>query len=446
MGRLSKFFALVRNEYIKIFKKGGTFAVLALMLFVIIAFELMMCSDNRAGDHSVDRSTTESADYSSDISWVKRSKMPRYEEKIELLSYLQQNGISRNSWRSSVLMGYVERSYSIDEEFPLAEIEKIKGFVEDGDWKGCYGHLVESGSVKADTALEYKFRIEHDVDPDGASYKNDLTNQICRIYSNAGVSGDISRLPAKYRDIIALLEYQVDNDIAYNVGDYTGAKALDHSPNQWNVWSYSSVMIYVIAVAVMIFAGNIVANEHSQGTIKFLLVNPVKRWKILVSKLFTVTSLAVLLMTAVFIICGMFASFMVGTGGLKAAWLTAENGTVSSSSPLLFVILQWLLQSITMFIMMTLSFSLSTFSRKSSIAIALSIVALLVGNIITQLLAGFGCDWGRFLIFANLDINAIAAGDTLFYRQTVGFAVFVIIEHMAVFLITAFDSFRKKSI
>ncbi len=52
-----------------------------------------------------------------------------------------------------------------------------------------------------------------------------------------------------------------------------------------------------IPLIIMVISADIVSSEHSTGTIKLLLTRPVRRWKILLSKLITVvffTSLTVL--------------------------------------------------------------------------------------------------------------------------------------------------------
>lgn len=439
---MSRFFKLVHNEYTKIFKKGGTFAILIIMSLIIIGFEFLLCNAaaRRGGDENTDTSWNE-ADYNNTYYAIKDSNDTAKEQKLELLEYMNSNSLSRNTWGGKLLIMYIDQTY-IEQDFPQDEVSRIKQYIEQDDWKGCYSYALENLDLPDDMRWEMSFRVEHNAKPHMDDYNDSLISKIRGLQS--GGSDGKRALTQTQKDKLAVYTYQLEHNITINVAEYTDGSGSEK--NTWAAWSYSSGLIYVIAVAMMIFAGNIVANEYSQGTIKFLLVNPVKRWKILASKLFTVMTLAFVLLLIVFIFSGLCASLFIGASGQKAAWLTVTDGKVSESSALAFIIEQWLLQSITLFVLVTLAFSLSTFSRKSSVAIALSIVCIFVGNTITSLLAVFECDWGRFLLFANLDIRGIAAGESMFYRQSVGFAVFVLVEHMVVFIITAFDSFRRKSV
>ncbi|MBQ1536455.1 MAG: ABC transporter permease subunit, partial [Ruminococcus sp.] len=216
--------------------------------------------------------------------------------------------------------------------------------------------------------------------------------------------------------------------------------------NKWSMWMGYSFLIHAVTILLIIFASGSVANEYSHGTIKFLLVNPVKRWKILLSKYCTIISMGIILTAVVFIICGIIASISDFDNSLKAASLTVKDAQVHRSSAFFVVFKTWALNSLTMLVVVTFTFSVSSFTRKSAAAITLSLVFLLLGATLSSFLSASDSDWGRFLLFSNLDIQNIADGNPLFYGQTVGFAVFVIIEHMAVFLITAFDAFNKKDI
>ena len=436
---MGRFFRLVRNEYIKIFKKGGTVALLIIMTVLILGFMVITCYNG-----SEYRPDQTNFDYSGDIGFYSKRTNENAKQIAKMYKYLEENQIARGTWKADIVNSLSDRAYDPSDHVPQEQIDKIYGFFESDDWEGCYKYLLSLEDTRPHDKAEYELRISHGVPVDTKDFRSDLIYEIAGIKESAS-GGTKGELTQRQKDKIAILEYQIDNGIAYNVANYTLTGA-DGEKNTWNVWVFSGYTVYIIAVVIMIFAGNIVANEYSQGTIKFLLVNPVKRWKILLSKLFTILSLAVLFFVVWFLICGGIAAAAVGTNGLDAAWLTAQDGVVTRSSALLYVIVQWLYVSVTMFTMAILSFSLSTFSRRSSIAIALSICVMLVGNGITQLLASFGCDWGRFFLFANLDLPGIARGDTLFYRQNVGFAVFVIVEHIVVFLVTAFDSFRKKEI
>ena len=61
-----------------------------------------------------------------------------------------------------------------------------------------------------------------------------------------------------------------DKDYGYAVTDSLLIRTLNSAP----------MLMTLIALVMIVFAGGIIANETSQGTIKFLLINPVRRGKI----------------------------------------------------------------------------------------------------------------------------------------------------------------------
>ena len=96
--------------------------------------------------------------------------------------------------------------------------------------------------------------------------------------------------------------------------------------------------------------------------------------------------------------------------------------------------------------MMTMAFMISSILRTSSVAIGLGVGALLAGKTITQFLILTNVDWGRYLIFANTDLEVIKSGTMIFPEQTVTFAIGVIAVYMIVFLLTAYDGFVRRDV
>lgn len=98
--------------------------------------------------------------------------------------------------------------------------------------------------------------------------------------------------------------------------------------------------------------------------------------------------------------------------------------------------------------MSTLAFAISSLFKNTAVSVAVSVAALLGGNTLVGVLKqNFGFDWARFLLFANLDLNAVINEQTLFTGLTVTFALVVIAVHLVVFFLTAWDGFvRRRSI
>ena len=96
--------------------------------------------------------------------------------------------------------------------------------------------------------------------------------------------------------------------------------------------------------------------------------------------------------------------------------------------------------------MTTMAFMISSMMRSSALAIGIGVAALLGGSMVVALLAQLGCDWGRYLIFANMYLSQAATGSTVFPNQTLGFSVAVLAVHMVIFLLTAYDGFTRREV
>jgi ABC-2 type transport system permease protein len=99
-----------------------------------------------------------------------------------------------------------------------------------------------------------------------------------------------------------------------------------------------------------------------------------------------------------------------------------------------------------------MAFALSSFTRNSGLAIALSIAALIGGNLIDQILRfAAGVDWGRYLLFANVDLVSMFHGGEMaavmrYPGQTLAFTIGVLVVHMVIFGLMAWDGFTRKEI
>ena len=107
---------------------------------------------------------------------------------------------------------------------------------------------------------------------------------------------------------------------------------------------------------------------------------------------------------------------------------------------------QYLMKSVEMVVMSTLAFAISSLVRSTALAIGVSVFTMCIGSTVTQLLGQLGQDWARFLVFANTDLASISKGYSIFAQHSLTFAVGVLIAHMVVFLLTAWDGFTKRSV
>lgn len=258
--------------------------------------------------------------------------------------------------------------------------------------------------------------------------------------------GNVSRNEySKAKDIVTLSDYMLENDVTYNVAD-----SVD--PNEsyvidfWTSMGMSTSAVSFIGLLIIVIAALSVANEFSNGTIKFLLINPVKRWKILVSKYFTVISMGYIMLILLFIVSTIVSLIFFGGSLIGESMYEVVDGEVVATFGLLKVFKSYLVNSIEVVVMATLAFAISTLMRSSAFAIGISMLCMLGGNVVVSILSAMKLDWARYLIFANLDLESIAKGSSSFAYQSVNTAIGVIAVHMVIFWLIAWDAFTKKDL
>jgi len=254
----------------------------------------------------------------------------------------------------------------------------------------------------------------------------------------------------------AVASYRLEHDISLNPADsfeqneyemyfsdvsvYTSAKS-----SFWNAAVGSVSLLALVGVFAIVLAGTTVSSEFSSGTVKFLLMSPVKRWKILFAKYATV----------IFISLGMAA--LVGTVSLSVALffgfgeaflpaVYASGGEVYTLSPYLLLLRDYGFEMVEITVMLTMAFAISTLTRKSAMAIGVTVFASFMGSALSGFLQMFGIDAGRYLLFSNLDLGAIVNETALYPHQSLLEAITVIALHMLVFLLVAHDAFVRREV
>ncbi len=206
---------------------------------------------------------------------------------------------------------------------------------------------------------------------------------------------------------------------------------------QFSFWEYmriSSNLLLVIQVFCLIIAGDIVSSEFTTGTVKLLLIRPIKRNTILLSKYLTLIVFATILTTAHFLFSAL----------LGILWFYDSFFTLDSS---FFIVTgAYVLRFVEMVIMCSFAFVLSVMTRSSSFAIGTTIFITFTANTIFTLLNERGMEWGKFVLFANSDLQQYFFGTPPFEGMSFGFSVVVILFYMFVLGGMAVLFFGRKDI
>lgn len=234
---------------------------------------------------------------------------------------------------------------------------------------------------------------------------------------------------------IAINDYRIKHDLP-----------PDRESTVWTFMKDSTDFISFAGLFVIIIAAGIVAHEFSTGTVKILLVKPYRRWKILLSKYLAVNLFFFLMLAVVFVIAGITGLVLFGTGDAAAnVHLAYVNGAVEEQNLLLYLGKTYVLNSLSVYLLVAMAFMISAVFRNSGLAIGLSVFLLLMGGTITNLLAA-KFDWAKYSLFANTNLMQYFDGMPMVEGMTIGFSITMMLIYFAIFHLLAFGVFTKRDI
>lgn len=481
---MTKFLKLIQNEYIKTLKKTSTkviFVLIFLSVFAIIGIAKWAEYEMQYYQDEYMDYMTDEIDYQSRIDELNETKEPGYQFDIEKLEFLNNNKIDSKSWRFLATEQLFEYETSYDENenvtveyvYPEAERKMLEKFIVNNDWKNFCKSMVAVmkmiPGVTEDNYWEYEYRIKNDIPlPDSVEeqldwrnqliyevkdYKENIANQqptssLQEMLPSGSATSDSGKeeTPISAEANMKVALYRLENNIEVNVADNKeGFEALD--VNFWSVCFASNSLIKIVGMLIIVITGGALANEFSSGTIKFLLINPVKRWKILLSKYIMSITFGYIIIFTMYILSILLSMLFFGTDMISAEYISYIDGKIVVTNGFFELFKTYMLSSINVVVMATLAFSISSLVRSASLAIGISLFSLLSGNVIISILKeGLAIDWTRYLLFANTDLAKIASGNSIYTNHSLTFAIGVIAVHLIVFFLIAWDGFTRREI
>ncbi|PWW26462.1 ABC-2 type transport system permease protein [Cytobacillus oceanisediminis] len=272
--------------------------------------------------------------------------------------------------------------------------------------------------------------------PDNSEWKRGLQTQNESYQKQLDEMGEMAprEMKEQYQREIAINEYRIENDI---------------SPNQdYSIWGFvtdTSQLIEFAGLFTIIIAGGIVASEFNWGTIKLLLIRPIKRGKILASKYITVVLFGLMTLFILFAYSAILGVLLFGMPEKAAPYLNYYNGTVKEQSMAIHLIIFYGLKSINMLMLATMAFMISAVFRNSSLAIGLSLFLMFMGGQVTRLIS-MKFDWAKYSLFANTDLLQYFEGVPMVQGMTLGFSIMMIFIYFLFFQALAFYVFKKRDV
>lgn len=228
-----------------------------------------------------------------------------------------------------------------------------------------------------------------------------------------------------------MAQYRLDNNAAPQV----------NQSMEGNMAFGASIMV-LITLLTVIPGASIVSQEFTDGTINMLLTRPVSRFKILTSKLITIFLFGLSLIVLTIILTTAIGFILFGTAtGID---LTIVDGVVQQTNTISDVFLTYVysLGDFTMSILF--AFFIGTVFSSPSIAIALSMLFLMMGPMIILLLQKYIPV--EYIWLTHSDLTQHLTKEFFVEETTLSMSLTVLVIYAIVFLALSFMTFIKRDV
>lgn len=480
--------SLIKNEYIKIFKKKSTYIVLIILLIFVILTSiiykfmtnLLPNYDYRTNDDyiasareeikniNVENDRQHYIDVKTDIdfyelykkydndSWqaylIKRDfynylyyiNLYKYgtqadkdslEENPEIVYNRELEKLNTSDWKQ-----YVNDEIKLLEN-QLTELKQTKQAQAELTSSNTINSQIEVTQTKLDLA---KLRLERNI-----PYSNNFINEAIDIrtnYSNLDYKLDEPNM--SFRDKLQKQEeietyekakYIIDNK--QDINNKNNARAV-----MLNLFDEYSIFIIIFLVMI---AGGMISSEMEKGTIKMLLVKPYSRTKILVAKYIVSLSMILFIFAVVTALQTIVGGIVLGFDSLSVPAVVYNFNTHQLNVYNLFAYVGLIaLHKLPIYILLaTLAFALSALFGHTVLAVVLPIIGNIGSSLINQLASYYSIKQLAIYPTLNWDFSQFMNGKIPQYEYTsLGFASVVCIIYLLIMIITSWFSFKKKEI
>lgn len=209
--------------------------------------------------------------------------------------------------------------------------------------------------------------------------------------------------------------------------------------NRWggnmdlSVYEYTGMMSSIdgfgkfVAMLAIIFTAGMVSKEHSQGTIKFLLIRGQSRLKILASKYAAALLFVVSLIVWLHVTCFASGALFFGIKQSPGVW---NDMLIVGGSTLVYSI-----------VYTTLAFMMGVLTRSSGAAMGLGMMAVVLSSIVIPK------NFYKYVLFPNVNLSVYShGGQPPIEGMTLPFSITVLAIYLILFLGVSFVTFKRRDI
>ncbi|NLW12265.1 MAG: ABC transporter permease subunit, partial [Clostridiaceae bacterium] len=216
----------------------------------------------------------------------------------------------------------------------------------------------------------------------------------------------------------------------------------------------ASFGITMILLMILILAGGAISQEIATGSIKSLIIAPVKRWKIFLAKLMSLLTIGVTALLVHFVVTLVSYGIFFGFDTLSP-YIFAVGGQAGAMSPILYLFAGQGVRFIEVIVFMSFALMLSVLTRNTAASVGISMAAYFGTSLASQILYFLpAAEWIKFMPFDHLNLTAkffpFAVQDMYGMvnqnETTLLFSLIYIVVALICMLYTALDSFNRRDI
>jgi ABC-2 type transport system permease protein len=209
----------------------------------------------------------------------------------------------------------------------------------------------------------------------------------------------------------------------------------------------------VVPLLIVVVVADLVSSEASAGTIKMLLTRPVKRWRILLSKLLTmILSVSFIVLSLAFLSYAISGSIL-GYSGWNMPILTGfsiEGEELVTTNVRLIEQWQYILMELGLtwfvgIIVGSITLMLSVLMRSTAAVMGVMLAALISGTILANMVSSW--ESAKYFFMVNLRLtNYVSGMGAPIDGMTLGFSLIVLLVWGVAALTIAFITFTVKDV
>jgi ABC-2 type transport system permease protein len=309
-----------------------------------------------------------------------------------------------------------------------------------------------------------QYRYDNEISFDANSWKNKTLDDISQNIKNASAK-IISEEDYKRQNIYNVTyaqyvqKYNSDHDKYLNnikMGWYSLDKNIPmpkfESSARDAVNSLVGIYTTIASIIVIILAGGIVSSEFNRNTIKLLMIRPVSRVKIILSKFISVLLIGYFIMFGSMALVTIVNGFIFGFSDFAIPIIKMSAETVITQNYIISLFLNLIFYSISMIFIGSFAFVLSTVTKNTTVSVAVSIIILLGSLPVSAILLGKNIMWLTSTPMPYINLAAIPVmqhltqvlGTVTVLDITLG-AIELLVSSI-IFVIMAFTHFIKNDI